>query len=113
MPLTHISHQLIESSVMASQNQLELGSLPAVPKLHNPTCDVTEGNNVEDIDDFKSDWYRTRVPMVSILACDQRNQGEKNEEGSFELRNQGGWKTMPFIIGELLPTLLSLMVYFL
>jgi len=106
---------------MATQNQLELGSLPAVPKLHNPRRDITEGNNVEDGVDFTADRCRTRVPMVSILAslpgklksfwcvhdhgpaptkAQKSMKVEKDEEGSFELRNQGGWKTMPFIIGN-------------
>jgi len=114
---------------MATQNQLELGSLPAVPKLHNPRRDITEGNNVEDGVDFTGDRCRTRVPMVSIFAslpgklksfwcvhdhgpapakAQKSMKVEKDEEGSFELRNQGGWKTMPFIIGELLPSFFHL-----
>eukprot|EP00253_Pinus_taeda_P034271 PITA_34271 len=56
-------------------NQVELGSLP-----------------VGDKDDLTSDRYRTTVPSVM--------EGERDAEGSFDHSNKGGWKTMPFIIGN-------------
>jgi hypothetical protein len=101
---------------MASQNQLEMGSLAVIPKLQNPS-----NNNVEDEDDFTG-RCRIRAPMVSMLTslpCKLKSfcvvhkdspastkpqksvEGEKEEEGSFDHSEKGGWKTMPFIIGEL------------
>nr|AQX43140.1 NPF family transporter [Pinus pinaster] len=85
---------------MAAQSQMELGSLPALPKLHDPKRSVIEGNNAEEGSNFTSDGRGTKVPVESILAFDHRNQGEKDVEGSFDHSSKGGWKTMPFIIGN-------------
>lgn len=116
----HLTHCSPVCRVMAALSQQDLGS---VTQLHDPRRHKNDGNNVEDGDDFTSDRCRTGVSMVSILAflpCNLKSfwcvrydspaptnaqrsmKGEKDEEGSFHHRNKGGWKTMPFIIGELL-----------
>lgn len=114
---------------MASQNQLEMSLVAVVPKLQNQSPDMHEGNNnIEDEEDFTG-RCKIGVPMLSILTSfpcklksfcvahddiptkDQKsNEGEKDEEGSFDHSSKGGWKTMPFIIGELLPILVLLML---
>nr|AQX43137.1 NPF family transporter [Pinus pinaster] len=103
---------------MASQNQLEMGLVAVVPKLQNQSPDMHEGNNnVEDEEDFTG-RCKIGVPMLSILTSfpcklksfcvahddiptkDQKSKEGEKDEGSFDHSSKGGWKTMPFIIGN-------------
>jgi peptide/histidine transporter 3/4 len=82
---------------MAAQNQWEMDLLAASPKLQNPSRDIHEAANVEN-GDYLAGRFKTRVHKMSILAslpCKLKSFCRVHDH-----RNQGGWKTMPFIIGN-------------
>lgn len=76
---------------MAAHNQWEMDSLAAPTKLRNPSPDIKESANFDAGDDL-ADWCTT---IFTSWPCKVKSFCRIHNH-----RNRGGWKTMPFIIGN-------------